>query len=114
MNNKPILYGIIGLLIGVGITAYVSKAPVITQQGSMSMGSSMDQMMGSMMGKNEDDFDQAFMRAMIVHHEGAIQMAKAAQTQAKHEELKKLADDIIVAQTKEIQMMQLWQTQWGY
>ncbi len=139
MDNKPLLYGIIGLLLGVGITTYVASNAVNTgnegmmqamgirgntqmmgQQAKetsstdMGMGSSMQDMMGSMMGESGDDFDRAFMEAMIVHHQGAIDMAKQAQTNARHDEIKSMARDIISAQTKEINMMKQWQTQWGY
>ena len=41
-------------------------------------------------------------------------MAKLAKDNAKHDEIKKLADDILSAQSKEIDMMQTWQTDWGY
>jgi uncharacterized protein (DUF305 family) len=61
-----------------------------------------------------DDFDKAFLSEMIVHHQGAIDMATLAKQNAKHDEIKKLADDIVVAQTKEIGEMKQWQQQWGY
>jgi len=51
---------------------------------------------------------------MIMHHQGAIEMANLAKQQAKHEEIKNMANDIISAQSKEIDMMQSWQTNWGY
>lgn len=51
---------------------------------------------------------------MIVHHQGAVEMANEAKVNASHDEMKKLSDDIISAQTKEIEMMQGWQTQWKY
>ena len=41
-------------------------------------------------------------------------MANEAKKNAKHEEIKSLADDIIKAQTSEIDMMQKWQEDWGY
>lgn len=61
-----------------------------------------------------DDFDKAFIEEMIMHHQGAIDMAKLIETNAKHDELKQLGKDIISAQSKEIDMMQTWQTDWGY
>lgn len=82
--------------------------------GGMGMGSSMDEMMESMQGKTSDAFDAAFIEAMIVHHQGAINMAKEAKVSASHEELKRLADEIIAAQTKEIDRMRIWKKQWGY
>lgn len=134
MDNKPILYGIIGLLLGVGITTYIASTAVNTnntgmmrtmgmrnnqmigqqQTGMMGMGSSMNDMMNAMMGKTGDEFDQAFMSTMMVHHQGAIDMAKQAETNAKHDEIKGMARDIIDAQTKEMNMMRQWQQTWEY
>ena len=38
----------------------------------------------SLKGKTGDAFDAAFIREMIVHHQGAIKMAEAPPTRAKH------------------------------
>ena len=78
--------------------------------GSMSM----DGMIEALEGKTGDDFDKEFTSLMIEHHQGAIDMANLAKTNAKHQEIKDLADDIISAQTKEINLMQDWQKTWGY
>lgn len=75
---------------------------------------SMDDMMVELEGKTGDDFDKAFIEMMIPHHEGAIEMARAAQQSAKHQEIKNMADDIISAQQSEIDMMRGWQRSWGY
>lgn len=57
-------------------------------------------------------FDQAFIEAMISHHQGAIEMAKMAQHMAEHEEIKHLADAIITAQQAEIEQLQGWLQAW--
>jgi uncharacterized protein (DUF305 family) len=75
---------------------------------------SMSEMARNLQGKTGDDFDKAFISGMIAHHQGAIDMAKLAQKNAKHDEVKKIADDIISAQSKEIDMVQTWQGDWGY
>jgi uncharacterized protein (DUF305 family) len=41
-------------------------------------------------------------------------MANAAKSNAKHSEIKMMADEIISAQAKEIEQMKDWQSQWGY
>lgn len=74
----------------------------------------MDDMMHSLDGLRGDAFDEAFIRAMIPHHQGAIDMAEAVLENAKHEELKTLARDIIEAQQREIDMMNGWLRDWGY
>src|SRR3990167_6556463 len=130
MKNQPILYAIIGLLLGVLLTTYTASNAVNnnmtgmmqmmgmrTNEGNnqhgMGMESSMDEMMESIETQEGDEFDKAFISAMIVHHQGAIEMANEAKIKARHEEIKNLAEDIISAQTKEINLMQEWQNNWG-
>lgn len=78
----------------------------------------MDMSMGDMSmmldGKTGDDFDRAFIQMMIPHHEGAISMAEAALQNARHDELKTMARDIIDSQQREIDQMRQWQEAWGY
>lgn len=49
--------------------------------------------------------DATFVADMTVHHQGAIDMAKIAQTRAEHPEIKRLADDIVSSQQAEIATM---------
>jgi uncharacterized protein (DUF305 family) len=76
----------------------------------------MDDMMGSMTGmldgKVGDAFDRAFIDGMIIHHEGAVAMAKAALKFAKHQEVKDMANAIITTQAKEIEQMKQWKAAW--
>ncbi len=78
------------------------------------MGMSMEDMSMMLQGKTGDDFDKAFLEGMIPHHQGAIEMAKAALQSAGHQEIKQMATDIISAQQKEIDMMKQWENAWGY
>jgi uncharacterized protein (DUF305 family) len=78
----------------------------------MDMDSMMNGMMTGLEGKTGDEFDKAFLSEMIVHHKGAVDMAKAVLATSKRPELIKLANDIISAQTKEIDMMTGWQKAW--
>jgi uncharacterized protein (DUF305 family) len=80
--------------------------------GSMSMADMMTSMNAELQGKSGDAFDQAFLSEMIVHHQGAVEMAKLALTNAKHQEIKDLAKAIIAAQNKEIGDMQSWAKAW--
>ncbi len=75
---------------------------------------SMDDMTASLESKTGDEFDEAFIRAMIPHHQGAIDMAKMAQTTAKHGEIREMAVDILAAQQREIDRMNQWLRDWGY
>ncbi len=78
----------------------------------MDMKGMMDGMMAGLQGKTGDDFDKEFLSEMIVHHQGAVEMAKAVLATSKRPELIKLANDIISAQNNEIGMMQGWHKSW--
>lgn len=52
--------------------------------------------------------DADFVRGMIAHHQGAIDMARIELEYGKDEALRKLAQDIIAAQEAEITMMKDW------
>ncbi len=58
------------------------------------------------------EFDLEFLRQMIPHHEGAVEMAKSVRNIDTRAELKELADDIIAAQESEIRQMKEWQAAW--
>jgi uncharacterized protein (DUF305 family) len=57
-------------------------------------------------------YDVQFLDTMIAHHEGAIEMARAAETKAQNADLKSLAARIIADQTREIAQMKQWREQW--
>lgn len=54
------------------------------------------------------DFDVDFIRAMIPHHQGAVDMAKIVIAFGKDPEVKKLAEDIVKSQEAEIAFMREW------
>ena len=53
-----------------------------------------------------DNIDQAFAEGMIMHHQMAVDMARDILDYSEQEEIKKLAQDIIDVQEKEIEQMQ--------
>jgi uncharacterized protein (DUF305 family) len=55
-----------------------------------------------------DNVDQAFAGMLIGHHVGAIRMATLADEKAGHEEVRKLAGDIVAAQQREIDIMEAY------
>lgn len=55
--------------------------------------------------KTAEPFDQAFIKMMLPHHEGAVEMAKVEIAKGEDPELKAVAQDIIDAQQREITAM---------
>lgn len=119
METKPLLYGLIGFFIGgfivsVAATTFEKPESRTTDKNDASTSMSMDEMAKSLKDKAGDEYDKAFIVAMIDHHEGAVEMAKLSATRAKHDEVKELSKAIIEAQQNEITAMKQWQEKWGY
>jgi hypothetical protein len=67
----------------------------------------MNKMMTGMDVKPTGDIDRDFTAMMIPHHQGAIDMAQAELRYGHNELLRRMAQEIIVAQQQEIAAMQL-------
>lgn len=107
METKPLLYGVIGFILGgllVSIAATTFDKPA----------TDMSQMTKSLTTKTGDTYDAAFLNDMIEYHQAAVDMAKLSAKNAKHQEIKALSTGIISAQEKEISEMKQWQMDWGY
>lgn len=121
-NHKLILTAIISLVIGAGASMAVAhhdrdwNEHRMSDRGmthnDMTMSGEMNGMTQGLSGKTGDEFDKAFLSEMITHHEGAVEMAQSALQNAKHQEIKDLAQKIITAQNTEIKEMQDWQKSW--
>ncbi len=62
--------------------------------------------------KTANPFDRAFIDMMVPHHQGAIRMARVELAKGANPTLKRLAQQIIDAQAKEIGEMNSWRTTW--
>lgn len=130
MNNKKLLT-IIAVVLVLAIAAaalYYGLRGNATQSNTDSM-AGMDMsgstVSNSFVDTNSDTYkqyaamsgemyDRTFIANMIIHHQGAVDMAKLALASANRQELKDMANDIISAQENEIAQMTSWQQEWGY
>jgi uncharacterized protein (DUF305 family) len=80
----------------------VDETPFLTENAA-----AMDKMMVGMNVKPTRDIDVDFTAMMIPHHQGAIDMAVAYLRYGKNEQLRRLAQEIIVDQQQEIAAMRL-------
>lgn len=73
----------------------------------MNHGKAMD------LGPADANYDLRFIDAMRLHHQGAIQMAKEAEQKSQRPEIKSLARNIIVTQSKEEnELLRKWRQSW--
>ncbi len=104
MKNRPALYIVLGFVIGMTLSGVFATIAVNSENNGM-MG-----MMGMQRGSMASD--RHFIEQMIPHHDDAVKMARVAQTRAEHPQIKNLADDIEITQTKEIEEMREWYRDW--
>jgi hypothetical protein len=67
----------------------------------------MNTMMSAMEAKPSGDIDRDFVAMMAPHHQGAIDMAVLELRYGKNEQLRRIAQEIIVSQMQEIAAMKL-------
>ncbi|MBR1164833.1 DUF305 domain-containing protein [Bradyrhizobium elkanii] len=67
----------------------------------------MTKMMNDMAAKPSGDIDRDFVAMMAPHHQGAIDMAVIELRYGKNEQLRRIAQEIIVEQRQEIDAMKL-------
>lgn len=73
--------------------------------GHTMMGMLTPAQMSALAAATGSAFDRLFLEGMIVHHEGAIQMAQMV-IQSPNAEARKLGEQIVVSQAAEIKLMQ--------
>ncbi len=107
--RKEIAFGLVGVVIGAVIVGLAYGTNSVSE---MEMHGAMDAMTATLEPKQGADFEHAFLMEMVVHHEGAVAMAEQVLEKSQRAELRKLAEDIIAAQTSEIAQMRQWMNEW--
>jgi uncharacterized protein (DUF305 family) len=82
----------------------VSHAPQMTRGD--------EQKMARMAALTPGDFEVAFLKSMIRHHWKAVIRATGCIDRAYHAELVALCEDIVIAQSAEIEQMRTWLCNW--
>ncbi len=94
----------------------------VPDEENETMGMGRGMMHGGMMGDEADitaleeaeNFDKAFIEEMIPHHQMAVMMSNMLLSTTNRPEMKELGNNIVAAQTKEIDEMRRWYADWGY
>jgi uncharacterized protein (DUF305 family) len=68
----------------------------------------MDKMHKDMMAAVDPDPTRTWVKMMIPHHQGAIDMSKAVLKQTKDPKIRAMAEKIVKGQAEEIKEMQDW------
>jgi hypothetical protein len=81
---------------------YAAEGPFLAENDA-----AMSKMMADMTIKPTGDIDRDFVAMMAPHHQGAVEMAKAELKYGHNEQLRRLAQEIVVSQQQEIAVMRL-------
>jgi len=84
------------------LAAAPEEAPFVAENDA-----AMKKMMAGMEIKPSGDVDRDFVAMMVPHHQGAIDMAQAELRHGRNEQLRRIAQEIIVSQLQEIAAMRL-------
>lgn len=86
--------------------------PGVRMGGELMIGDRMDIRDDVEQLRVAEPFDQAFIDAMIQHHQSAIDAAQSALVRSSREEIRQLAETIIDAQSREIDQLREWRSEW--
>ncbi|MBE9156448.1 DUF305 domain-containing protein [Nodosilinea sp. LEGE 06152] len=106
--------GLVSLPVVVSACGTSSSTPNESDSAAMPMGDEpmADHSMMMDLGPSDAEFDLRFIDGMILHHQGAVDMAESALQNSQRGEVKQLAEDIIAAQQIEIDRMMQWRQTW--
>jgi uncharacterized protein (DUF305 family) len=90
-------------------TGAMSSTEAADAPASQAYKAAMDKMHAAMSAqKYTGDADVDFAVGMIPHHQAAIDMAKTVLEHGKDPEIRKLAEEVVVAQEREIKQLEDW------
>jgi hypothetical protein len=107
--------------LGLGTVSFASAQDAASTAGGVAMpaqdtseaayladiNAAMNKMMAAMAVKPSGDVDRDFVAMMVPHHQAAIDMAQTFLRYGHNEQLRRLAQEIIVTQQQEIATMRL-------
>jgi len=76
--------------------------------GDQAFAASEIEMHEKMAAASGQTVDQAYVAKMIAHHEGAVAMAKVALRDSRDPDIRRMAQSVVDAQTREIAEMKAW------
>jgi uncharacterized protein (DUF305 family) len=108
-GRRSLVAASVGVTIAAMAAAYAAspasspgEAPFLAENQA-----AMDKMMAGMQVAPSGDVDRDFAAMMIPHHQGAIEMAQAELRHGHNEQLRRIAQEIVVEQQQEIVAMHL-------
>lgn len=119
MKRKNILYITLAILV-LGVGAWYIVTDIQKQKANQQSASEFEKLDENKSSDNRfatlqgEAYDEAYVANMIMHHEGAVQMAEQALAVSERQEIRSLSNDIISTQSDEIVKMRTWQNEWGY
>jgi uncharacterized protein (DUF305 family) len=93
--------------IGFPVQEARAQAPSVEVTFMAENDAAMEKMMKDMAVEPTGDIDRDFVAIMVPHHQGAIDMAQALLRHGRNEQLRRIAQEIIVTQQQEIAAMRM-------
>jgi hypothetical protein len=108
---RALLFAVLTLISSIGAHAAFAQQPPpqadVEQAFLAENDVAMTRMMDGMASKPSGNIDQDFVAMMAPHHQGAIDMAVAYLRYGQNEQLRRIAQEIVIAQQQEIAAMRL-------